>query len=140
MEKLIERFSNGQAAVRGCGDNCQYDFKHCKDYTNCPTLAAIYEKLAQYEETGLTPDQVKNIAHAGVAKETVCRPNYEEELKIRCAELAEMKSHLSVVLDERSKLGSEFEQALMQIDKLKGKIEFLKGQIEAYQYCMNCRR
>ena len=65
---------------------------------------------------------------------------HEEKLKIRCAEIAEMKCHLSNVLDERSKIGVEFEQALMQIDELKGKIEFLKGQVEAYQYCMNCRR
>lgn len=137
MERLIERISNGQAVVRGCGDNCQYDFKHCKNYTNCPTLAAIYEKLAQYEETGLTPDQVANM---GVEKVPLGRPNYEEELKIRCAEIAEIKSHLSNVLDERTKIGVELEQALMLIDDLKGKIEFLKGQIEAYQYCMNCRR
>ena len=50
MNRLTERFSNGQAAVAGCGDNCKYDFKHCKDYTNCPTLCEIYEKLAFYED------------------------------------------------------------------------------------------
>lgn len=137
MEKLIERFSNGQAAVRGCGENCKHDYKHCKDYTNCPTLGDIYEKLAQYEETGLTPGQIKDLVED---KNSLCRPNYEEELKIRCSEIAEMKRHLSKVLEERSKIGVEFEQALIQIDELKVKIEFLKGQIEAYQYCMNCRR
>lgn len=55
-------------------------------------------------------------------------------------ELKEIKCHLSNVLDARAKLGIEYEQALMQIDELKGKIKFLEGQIEAYQYCMNCRR
>ncbi len=50
MERLTERFSNGQAAVAGCGDRCGYDFKHCVDYTNCPTLTEIYEKLAFYED------------------------------------------------------------------------------------------
>lgn len=25
-------------------------------------------------------------------------------------------------------------------DELRGKIRFLEGQIDAYQYCMNCRR
>lgn len=57
MERLIEIFSNGQAAVRGCGSNCEYDYQYCKDYINCPTICAIYEKLAQYEETGLSPEQ-----------------------------------------------------------------------------------
>lgn len=52
MERLTERFSNGQAAVAGCGNNCKYDFKYCEDNFagNCPTLTEIYEKLAKYEE------------------------------------------------------------------------------------------
>ena len=137
MEKLIERFSNGQAAVRGCGNNCKFNFKYCEANENCPTLCDIYEKLAQYEETGLTPGQVKDLVED---KNSLCRPNYEEELKIRCAEISDLKKHISMISDERSKFGLEFEQALKQIDELKAKIEFLKGQVEAYQYCMNCRR
>lgn len=137
MEKLIERFSNGQAAVRGCGNNCKFDFQYCSANENCPTLGDIYEKLAQYEETGLTPDQIKKIV---AEKDRTCRPNYAEELKIRCAEIAELKHHLSSVLDERTKIGAEYEQALIRIDELNAKIEFLKGQVDAYQYCMNCRR
>lgn len=27
MERLTERFSNGQAGVYGCGNNCKYDFE-----------------------------------------------------------------------------------------------------------------
>ena len=27
-----------------------------------------------------------------------------------------------------------------ELDNANGKIRFLEGQIEAYQYCMNCRR
>lgn len=51
MERLTERFSNGQAAVLGCGENCKYDFKYCKTYSeNCPTMTQIYEKLANYED------------------------------------------------------------------------------------------
>lgn len=52
MERLTERFSNGQAAVAGCGNNCKYEFKYCEDNFagNCPTLTEIYEKLAKYEE------------------------------------------------------------------------------------------
>ena len=73
-------------------------------------------------------------------QQTECRTNYEAELKDRCAELAEVKKHLSAVLDERAKIGLKFEQALMRIEELNARIKFLEGQIEAYQYCMNCRR
>ena len=51
MKRLTERFSNGQAAVAGCGCNCKYNFKYCQfDKENCPTLGEIYEKLAFYED------------------------------------------------------------------------------------------
>ena len=52
MERLTERFSNGQAAVAGCGNNCKFNYKYCEDNfaENCPTLTEIYEKLASYEE------------------------------------------------------------------------------------------
>ena len=51
MSRLTERFSNGQAAVAGCGDNCKYNFKYCNfNEANCPTLDEIYEKLAFYED------------------------------------------------------------------------------------------
>ncbi len=64
----------------------------------------------------------------------------DEEVKAYRAEIEEIRCNLSKTRDEREKLGIKYEQALMQIDDLKGKVEFLKGQIEAYQYCMNCRR
>ena len=51
MKRLTERFSNGQAAVFGCGNNCKYDYKYCySENGNCPTLEEIYEKLAFYED------------------------------------------------------------------------------------------
>lgn len=51
MGRLTERFSNGQAAVLGCGTNCEYDFKYCESHLqDCPTIIEIYEKLAHYED------------------------------------------------------------------------------------------
>lgn len=51
MERLTERLKNGQAGVRGCGNDCKYDFKYCDNYLeDCPTINEIYEKLANYEE------------------------------------------------------------------------------------------
>lgn len=51
MSRLTERFSNGQAAVAGCGTNCKHDYKYCNpEDGNCPTIDEIYEKLAFYED------------------------------------------------------------------------------------------
>ena len=51
MKRLTERFSNGQACVYGCGDNCKYDYKYCNNHLeDCPTINEIYEKLASYED------------------------------------------------------------------------------------------
>lgn len=62
MDRLTERFSNGQAAVYGCGSNCRYDFKYCSDYLkDCPVINEIYERLAQYEDIGLTPEQLLQV-------------------------------------------------------------------------------
>ena len=72
--------------------------------------------------------------------ETTCRPDYEAELKVRCAEIAELKHSYERLLDENSKLGLQYEKLLKEKSDLDRKIGFLEGQIEAYQYCMNCRR
>lgn len=42
--------------------------------------------------------------------------------------------------DERDKLGILYEQLLKEKSDLDRRIGYLEGQIEAYQYCMNCRR
>lgn len=49
MSRLTERFSNGQAAVVGCGKNCKHNYEYCHNWC-CPTLNEIYEKLAFYED------------------------------------------------------------------------------------------
>ena len=67
-------------------------------------------------------------------------PNYEEELKIRCAELAELKHAYERAIDDNSKLELQCDMLLKEKSDLDRKIGFLEGQIEAYQYCMNCRQ
>ena len=74
MERLTERFDNGQAAVMGCGENCKYDYKYCRNhYEDCPEINRLYERLAEYEDTGLTPEEVKELAERDTAK----MPMYE---------------------------------------------------------------
>ena len=51
MNRLTERFSNGQAASYWCGSNCKYDHKYCREnLENCPAMEDILEKLAHYED------------------------------------------------------------------------------------------
>lgn len=74
MERLIERFNNGQAAVMGCGENCKYDYKYCRNhYEECPEINKIYERLAEYEDTGLTPPEIMELKERDMAK----APDYE---------------------------------------------------------------
>ena len=83
MERLTERYDNGQAAVMGCGENCKYDYKYCRNhYEDCPEINRLYERLAEYEDTGLTPEQIRELVerdksckvkiNAGVPRCPVC--------------------------------------------------------------------
>lgn len=70
MERLTERFDNGQAAVMGCGENCKYDYKYCRNhYEECPEINKIYERLAEYEDTGLTPPEIMELKERDTAME-----------------------------------------------------------------------
>ena len=69
MERLTERFDNGQAAVMGCGENCKYDYKYCRNhYEDCPEINRLYERLAEYEDTGLTPEEIMELKERDTAK------------------------------------------------------------------------
>lgn len=69
MERLTERFDNGQAAVMGCGENCKYDYKYCRNhYEECPEINKIYERLAEYEDTGITPPEIMELKERDTAK------------------------------------------------------------------------
>ena len=51
MDRLTERFENGQVGVAGCGKNCKYSYKYCENAEErCPVFNEIYEKLAAYED------------------------------------------------------------------------------------------
>lgn len=83
MDRLTERFSNGQAAVYGCGSNCKYEFKYCnKHLEDCPTINEIYERLAQYEDIGLTPEQLLQV---------------DEMYTDRCREIAGLERKIGIV-------------------------------------------
>lgn len=71
--------------------------------------------------------------------EDLCDHNWEGEckdLRLKCREMQEIIDRL---MNENGKLGLQYEQTLKEKSDLDRKIGFLEGQIEAYQYCMNCR-
>lgn len=70
MERLTERFSNGQGAAKYCGKDCKYLHAYCDHMDECPHIDEIIEKLAYYEdmeERGeITPS--KEFNHKGIKK------------------------------------------------------------------------
>ena len=80
MNRLTERFNNGQIGIVGCGTNCKYDYKYCHNHSeDCPTINEIYERLAQYEDIGLTPEQLMQI---------------DKMYADRCREIAELERRI----------------------------------------------
>lgn len=61
--------------------------------------------------------------------------NYELKTRICCLE-----SQLREVEDVLNKRNKEFELKCRENQELHDKIKFLEGQVDAYQYCLNCRR
>lgn len=61
--------------------------------------------------------------------------NYELKTRIHCLE-----SQLREAEDILNKRNKEFELKCKENQELHDKIRFLEGQIDAYQYCFNCRR
>ncbi len=56
------------------------------------------------------------------------------------AEVEQLNELCGRLAAENQKLGTQYQKLLKEKSDLDRKIGFLEGQIEAYQYCMNCRR
>lgn len=56
MERLTEKHYLGTDHYMKCSGNCNVDI----DCIDCPSFDRLVERLAAYEDTGLTPEQCKN--------------------------------------------------------------------------------
>lgn len=56
------------------------------------------------------------------------------------AQIEDLKCQLTAKTEEMHRLIQKAEKIETQNSELQGKVKYLEGQIEAYQYCMNCRR
>lgn len=120
MERLTERFNNGQAAVLGCGNNCKYDYKYCHNaYEDCPTINEIYERLATYEDTKLIPEKIAEIYKLYLKK---C-----QEVNRLNVELAEYKKQPQGDLISRSKMIEDINKHINEV-----KDEDVKEVYEAF--------
>lgn len=61
MKRLTERLINEQAAIVGCGYDCNYEYDYCDELEHCPKICEVTEKLARYEDTMLTPEEIMEL-------------------------------------------------------------------------------
>ncbi len=66
--------------------------------------------------------------------------NFEQEIKYLEAENADLKHKCDNQERNINELQAKINLYSQDIKKLNNTIEFYKGQVEAYQYCMNFRR
>ena len=57
MERLTEKHYLGTDHYMTCSGNCNVDM----DCIDCPSFDRLVERLAAYEDTGLTPDEIKSM-------------------------------------------------------------------------------
>lgn len=134
MERLTERFSNGQAAILGCGENCKHEYLHCNDGM-CPTIWEIFEKLATYEDK----EEKASLFRISAAKEKIsmgdlikhpahyCYSKYEPKDVIRAWGL---NFNLGSAVKYIARAGRK-DDILQDLNKAKQFIEFEIEAIEA---------
>ena len=68
------------------------------------------------------------------------KSNVIEFPKSKDVEIEQLQEICNRLAEENQKLGTQYQKLLKEKSDLDRKFGFLEGQIEAYQYCMNCRR
>lgn len=92
MERLTKRDTDGQAMM-DC-DKCEADWtgKHGKPMADCTALYCrnrLLDRLAEYEDTGLTPERCAEFARADAEGRYIVMRDAEQEGVARLRELAE---------------------------------------------------
>lgn len=90
MERLTEKHYLGTDHYMKCSGNCNVDM----DCIDCPSFDRLVERLAAYEDTGLTPEQCKN---AKAIIESAFSDDTSKEERIRELLKADMAGRLVVL-------------------------------------------
>jgi len=64
MERLTEKHYLGTDHYMKCSGSCNVDM----DCIDCPSFDCLVERLAAYEDTGLTPGDIKELLDMAVSK------------------------------------------------------------------------
>ena len=144
----MERLTDMGALKCAGGNDCR---KTCADveHGNCIHLEEALNKLSDYEDTGLTPDEIQEAVDLFKGSEDV--PLELKKWVQRCTwhvkKCEELRKELEMQKAECQALKKKLDFVQAEKDEIQGNLsrlskdnKFLEGQIEAYQYCMNCRR
>ena len=85
MERLTEKHYLGTDHYMKCSGNCNVDM----DCIYCPSFDRLVERLAAYEDTGLTPERCAEFARADAEGRYIVMRDAEQEGVARLRELAE---------------------------------------------------
>ena len=85
MERLTEKHYLGTDHYMKCSGNCNVDM----DCIDCPSFDCLVERLAAYEDTGLTPDRCAEFARADAEGRYIVMRDAEQKGVARLRELAE---------------------------------------------------
>ena len=84
MERLTEKHYLGTDHYMKCSGNCNVDM----DCIDCPSFDCLVERLAAYEDTGLTPERCAEFARADAEGRYIVMRDAEQEGVARLRELA----------------------------------------------------
>lgn len=85
MERMTEKHYLGTDHYMKCSGNCNVDM----DCIDCPSFDRLVERLAAYEDTGLTPERCAEFARADAEGRYIVMRDAEQEGVARLRELAE---------------------------------------------------
>lgn len=85
MERLTEKHYLAEDHYMKCSEDCSVDM----DCVDCPAFDKLVERLAAYEDTGLTPEAVETVKLALAAKHLVDLETLNNTPIRRLVELAE---------------------------------------------------
>ena len=94
MERLTEKHYLGTDHYMKCSGNCNVDM----DCIDCPSFDCLVERLAAYEDTGLTPERCAEFARADAEGRYIVMRDAEQEGVARLRELAEADKDGRVVV------------------------------------------
>ena len=84
MERLTEKHYLGTDHYMKCSDSCNVDM----DCIDCPSFERLVERLAAYEDTGMTPKRCAEFAQADAEGRYIVMRDAEQEGVARLRELA----------------------------------------------------